>query len=128
MFCNFNLIDDSTYRCSNCGVTLYSTDGDPPIFICKHSSYKETDEPMPSFVEKLKNFASATVDHIKTGAKMASDKTISERYSVCSSCEFFNEGSCAKCGCPVFAQKRFVSKLSWAEQSCPVGKWGPEST
>jgi hypothetical protein len=28
----------------------------------------------------------------------------------------------------VVREKRFVSKLAWADSSCPVGKWGPEST
>jgi hypothetical protein len=29
------------------------------------------------------------------------------------------------CGCPVVREKAFVSKLSWAGEKCPVGKWGP---
>lgn len=83
---------------------------------------------MPSFLDRIKNFAKATVDHISSGAKLASDDAIEQRYNTCKKCDFFINETCSQCGCPIFAAKKYVSKLSWAEQECPIGKWKKEET
>ena len=126
MFCEFNTIDGSLYTCQNCGISLYSVDGASPIFVCKSYTHKTIKESTPSFIDKIKNFVKSTQEHIQSGAKLASDQTIAKRYSTCQTCEFFIKQSCSKCGCPIFANKKYISKLSWAEQSCPANKWGPE--
>lgn len=128
MFCEFSTQDGGLYICNKCGLKLFSSDGNAPIFICKYHTSQMQKEPIPSFVERIKNFAKATADHLGNGCKLASDDTISQRYSTCQNCEFFIKQSCSKCGCPIFANKKYISKLSWAEQSCPVNKWGPETT
>lgn len=128
MFCEFETNDGLLYICNKCGISLYSTDGQPPIFVCKSHTSQMIKESTPSFIDKIKNFVQATKEHIKSGAKLADDKTIEQRYSTCQTCEFFIKQSCSKCGCPIFANKKYISKLSWAEQGCPVNKWGPEIT
>lgn len=30
------------------------------------------------------------------------------------------------CGCNVNRKKVFLNKLAWADQECPLGKWGKE--
>jgi hypothetical protein len=80
----------------------------------------------PSFLTKIKNFAIASVKHIKAGMPMASDEEILRRHDICMGCEFFKNNSCTKCGCPIVRNKQYVSKLSWADSECPVGKWGKE--
>jgi hypothetical protein len=82
----------------------------------------------PSFLTKVKNFAVASVKHVAAGAPMASDAEIIRRHDICMACEFFKDNACQKCGCPVVRAKQFLSKLSWAGESCPVGKWGPVSS
>lgn len=126
MFCKFVKLDDNHYQCSVCDLVLYSLDGNPPNFICNKSL--QNNEDLPSFLEKVKNFALASVGHIKSGMKLASNDTIISRFNECKKCEFYKDESCSKCGCPVFAHKKYISKLSWSEQECPVGKWGPETT
>jgi hypothetical protein len=78
-----------------------------------------------TFLSKAKAFALASAKHVSAGARLASDEQISHRYSICLACEFLENNACNKCGCPVNRTKRYVSKLSWASESCPVGKWGP---
>jgi hypothetical protein len=78
----------------------------------------------PSFLTKVKNFAASAVQHVKEGMPMCSDEEIIRRHDICLGCEFFKENACIKCGCPVMRAKGYVSKLSWADQECPVGKWG----
>jgi hypothetical protein len=81
----------------------------------------------PSFLTKVKNFAVASAKHVAAGMPMASDEEIIRRHDICTGCEFFKDNACQKCGCPVVRAKQYVSKLSWADSECPVGKWGKET-
>jgi hypothetical protein len=81
----------------------------------------------PSFLTKVRNFAVASAKHVAAGAPMASDEEIIRRHDICLGCEFLKDNACTKCGCPVVRAKQYVSKLSWADSECPVGKWGPVS-
>ena len=78
----------------------------------------------PGFLEKLRNFATAAVDHVAAGMPMASDEEIIRRHDICLGCEFLQDNACTQCGCPVARVRGYVSKLSWADSECPVGKWG----
>lgn len=80
-----------------------------------------------SWLTKARNFATATAKHIAAGMPTASDEEILRRWTICQGCEFLKNDACSKCGCPVARDRKFVSKLAWADQSCPVGKWGPAS-
>jgi hypothetical protein len=78
----------------------------------------------PSFLEKVRNFASAAVSHVAAGMPMASDEEIIRRHDICLTCEHLQNDACQLCGCPVSRVAGYVSKLSWADQTCPAGKWG----
>jgi hypothetical protein len=80
-----------------------------------------------SWLQKAKNFAVATAKHVAAGMPTASDEEILERWTICQGCEFLKNDACSKCGCPVSRDRKFVSKLAWADQSCPEGKWGPQN-
>ena len=79
----------------------------------------------PSFFEKVGNFASSAAKHIAAGAPRCTDEEVAARHAICVGCEYFDGKSCTKCGCPVSRERAYISKLSWAGESCPVGKWGP---
>lgn len=83
----------------------------------------------PSLAKKAVNFVSSAAKHVAAGAPLASEEEVARRFAICQSCEFYDGKACEKCGCPVVREKKFLSKLSWANESCPVGKWGksPES-
>ena len=83
--------------------------------------------PELSIVQKAKNFAASAARHIAAGAPQASEEEVARRFAICEQCEHFDGKACRQCGCPVVKQKKFLSKLSWANESCPVGKWGPVS-
>lgn len=78
----------------------------------------------PSFLTKVRNFASAAVQHVAAGMPMASDAEIIRRHDICLGCEHLQNDACNLCGCPVSRVAGYVSKLSWADQECPAGKWG----
>jgi hypothetical protein len=80
----------------------------------------------PGFLEKVKNFAAAATGHVAAGMPMATDEEIIRRHDICLGCEHLQNNACTQCGCPVSRVRGYVSKLSWADQECPVGKWGKE--
>jgi hypothetical protein len=85
----------------------------------------------PRFLKKLANFTRAALSHALAGAPTCSDEQIRERLTICRGCEHFipdsdnpEIGECSQCGCPASDRlPKFVSKLAWADQECPVGKW-----
>lgn len=79
------------------------------------------------FLQKVRNFAVAAAQHVAAGMPTATDEEILRRHDICLGCEFFEDNACSKCGCPISRDRKFVSKLAWADQSCPVGKWGPQA-
>lgn len=125
LFCNFITSDNIQFECTNCGIQIHSDtiQIEPPKFICS-KPLKRVEGQEVSFVQKLKNFAKATAEHVANGLPMCSEDEIIRRHNICLGCEFFKDDTCSKCGCPLVRTKQFASKLSWADQECPVGKWG----
>jgi hypothetical protein len=78
-----------------------------------------------TLAQKAANFAASTAKHVAAGMPMASAEEIDRRFAICQGCELYDGKACRKCGCPIVREKQFISKLAWAGQSCPVGKWGP---
>ena len=119
-------------RCHERGYTfeevracIVSEDGDNIVVDETHASYPRVPKPGVSIMQKAVNFATATAQHIAAGSPVASDEEIASRFAICQGCEHYDGKACSKCGCPVVREKAYLSKLSWADQSCPVGKWGP---
>lgn len=78
----------------------------------------------PSVIAKARNFAAAAAQHVAAGMPQCSDEERERRFAICQQCEHYDGSACSKCGCPIVRQKAYISKLSWADQECPVGKWG----
>lgn len=123
-FCNFISKDFKYFECVNCGRKIRSEHEQDtmPIFLCDKALKRSEDG--PGFAQKVKNFAQASIEHMLKGMPMCSDEQIIERHNICLGCEYFKDDTCTKCGCPLIRNKQFVSKLAWADQECPVGKWG----
>lgn len=75
----------------------------------------------PGIAAKILNLAGAVVQHVAAGAPTLSDEQTAERLAICRGCENFDVGraGCRLCGC------NMQIKANWAEQACPIGKWGP---
>lgn len=119
-------------RCRERGYTLDEVracivreDGDTITVDETHASYPREPKVGVSMVRKAVNFAAAAARHLAAGAPMASEEEVARRFAICQGCEHYNGKSCNKCGCPVNRERAYMSKLSWSDQSCPVGKWGP---
>lgn len=56
-----------------------------------------------------------------------SQEQIDSRMDICKQCPFFQNNSCLQCGCALSRDRNYKNKLYFADQSCPIGKWGPIS-
>jgi hypothetical protein len=122
MKCEFVTFDGMHFKCKNCGVQLRFTEyqHSAPVFVCKNNLKSTTEL---GFLQKIKNFAKATLTHLLLGSPMCDDNTIKLRYNICKQCEHFSNNSCKLCGCPLKQQRNYISKLAWADQKCPIEKW-----
>lgn len=125
IFCEFATEDNLNFQCVNCGMKIRAetVQESQPVFICRKPLTRNINDE-PGFAKKLQNFAKATAQHIAAGMPMCSEEQIIARHNICLQCEYFKDDTCSKCGCPLIRNKQFVSKLAWADQECPVGKWG----
>jgi hypothetical protein len=120
-------------RCRERGYTLdgvraciVSQDGDA-ITVDETSPAYPRAKPGPGLLRKAGNFAAAAARHVAAGMPQTSDAERERRFSICQGCEFYDGSACSKCGCDVVREARFLSKLSWAGESCPEGKWSAET-
>jgi len=92
-----------------------------------HPDFPKTVVSGPSIGQKVANLAISAANHIASGMPQATQEQINTRFTICQSCEHFTGNACGLCGCPIIQEKRFLSKLSWANESCPATppKWGP---
>jgi hypothetical protein len=76
-------------------------------------------------LKQIYNFTIAIIQHIRYGAKKSSIYEIKHRYSICLSCEMMSKtnNQCLECGCYISNKKKFMNKLAWKDQKCPLGKW-----
>lgn len=98
--CEFITRDNKVFKCVNCGLTIeaYEIQMDTPIFVCSKKKIIE-------------------------GQNLCTQEQIEERHRICENCEFFQDTTCTKCGCPLNRRRVFSNKLSKKDESCPIGKW-----
>lgn len=77
------------------------------------------------FLIRVKTFLKSLFWHIYSGSPKSTQEEIIYRYSICLSCNDFNnqKQQCNICGCAINKRKIFMNKLAWADQECPAGKW-----
>lgn len=91
-----------------------------------------TEQSIPGAARRFRNFTLASIRHVFAGLPTCTQEQIDERHSICMACELYRPdkdnpevGVCShsSCGCGVSRQDKFVSKLAWSDQPCPLGKW-----
>lgn len=113
--CDF-VRDGEVWLCLHCGRRVTVPGASAPVAVCKASL---------TLLQKAANFATSAAKHIAAGAPRCTQEQVDARFAICQGCQFFDGRACTKCGCPVVRERQFVSKLSWANEKCPAGKWGP---
>jgi hypothetical protein len=110
------------------GITLHTI---PPFDRAAYMRHRQqqsqpAQQPQPSLLQKAANFAAAAAQHVAAGAPMASQAEVQRRHDICTACPHFDGKACGLCGCPVARERKWLSKLSWADQKCPDDppRWG----
>lgn len=87
---------------------------------------------LPPFGKRLANFSRAAITHLLNGCPTCTQEQIDQRVTICRKCPLYRPdtdnpevGSCthAKCGCGITREVKFLSKVGWLDQACPLGKW-----
>lgn len=146
-YCELKWHDEESniVECVNCHRIRKSTVSDLSKIrlICGNTAYKTPIEQgtsilvepndVPPLFTRLTNFSKSAIKHVAAGNPTCTVEEIEERHAICKSCEWYrkktnkpNEGICGHiaCGCNLSAENIFLNKLAWADQECPVHKWG----
>lgn len=87
---------------------------------------------VPPLYKRLANFTVAAIAHELRGAPTCSQEQIDQRLAICQACPLFkpsqddrSKGVCTheKCGCSAGREAKYLNKLAWADQQCPLGNW-----
>lgn len=70
-------------------------------------------------------FLRAWTLHLLRGSPATPEHARAARLAICQTCPEYDGRKCKKCGCGIKTTKAWLDKLGWADQSCPIGKWGP---
>lgn len=94
--------------------------------------------PEPSLITKAANFTAAAILHAVHGSPQCTQEQINERLAICQHCpgdekapqgywkpskEDPNVGYCLNCGCSAGMEQKYLNKLGWADQECPIKAW-----
>lgn len=78
------------------------------------------------FLIRLKTFIKSLFWHIYSGSPKSTQLEIYSRHNICINCDSYNKTKkqCDVCGCSINNKRIFMNKLAWADQECPLNKWG----
>jgi uncharacterized paraquat-inducible protein A len=113
-------------KLTNVSVSYHKTPSNSNLPLVESNQKKQIPQqapPLPTVAQMAKNLASSIVDNVKHkisgGTLKSTSETITSRFKVCMSCEFYNQSKdrCTKCGC------KMKVKTGLSASKCPIGKW-----
>src|SRR5690606_35244819 len=111
------------HKCSDCGLVVKV----PAKSNCRaHKQEKK----LPSFAKRVENFSKAVTQDVSGGMKRCTPEQVEERHKICKGCELYKKmsedrGYCTHddCGCNISSEEKYLNKLYWASQECPLKNW-----
>ena len=71
--------------------------------------------------------AKEAAKHAANGFPKCTQSQVSERFAICLLCEHYTGdeggGECLLCECNCNGDVKFLNKLAWRDQVCPLLKW-----
>lgn len=127
LVCEARRIDGVVVRMPNRIIKADGTEANPtPVKEPRRIAPKRT------MAQKAATFARSAAKHVAAGMPQVTDEQVAERFAICQACPHYipqseGRGECSKCGCGIKAVGvgAGISKLRWADQSCPIGRWKP---
>lgn len=127
VYCSFDteVWADDLYHCKNCGRASQFYIHDEGVKDLKLSCSFNGVTKAPKLLKRVANFTLAGIKHIVSGFPTCSQEQIDSRFALCSACNWFNGEICThkNCGCEITNEQKYLSKLAWKSESCPIGKW-----
>lgn len=77
-------------------------------------------------IRRIITFFKSLFFHVYAGFPKSTQSQILDRFFICQQCEMYDSKleQCLMCGCNINKKKIFMNKLAWADQKCPLDKWG----
>lgn len=112
------------WTCPNCGKNLKIDANRKALCVCG-TRYTPN---MPTLPARLWHFTYALYRHVINGMPTCTEEQIQGRLDVCKECPLYTGTHCSheSCGCNINGMSKFLNKLAWADQVCPIGLWGVE--
>ena len=131
MKCKFIKYDNTLFMCNECGYITTLENADRVCVYVFQPQYQG-----PDLLQKIKNFTRAATGHLANGNPTVTEEQLKRRLEICKSCVLFKPlqdglgGTCMhnSCGCSIKDTLDYMNKIAWADQECPVSKWGKETT
>lgn len=144
-------LNNGIAKCSVCGWSIQTKETEAwrvrrecrPVIKKEHNPKKkqkkikvkfEKPEP-PPLTTRLKNFSKSAIEHALKGSPTCTQEQIDARLAICKECPLYRPsdnnpdvGVCTHetCGCNLNKERIYLNKLAWADQACPIKKWGAE--
>jgi len=125
MLCEW-IKEGNKYKCKHCGFITTKEN------VRKNCLALMPKTKRPGIIKRTGNFAKAATQHMLHGQPKCTQEEINRRFEICKTneCGFFEKqgdrGFCKhrSCGCNINLEEIYLNKLAWADQECPIGKWG----
>ena len=79
---------------------------------------------------RASKLARESARYVAGGMKKCSQEQVDSRFTVCAGCEYYtpsddivDSGECELCECNCNRDVKFLNKLAWKCQTCPLLKW-----
>jgi hypothetical protein len=128
--CIFKPNPSGGYTCENCGLTLPRGDIKANCKATLNDLPPNTES--PSLLQRAWNFGKAAINHVLAGNPVVPEEVMKARLDICRSCPLFKPnhnqvgGVCthSSCGCNIQDNLDYLNKIAWADQECPIKRWG----
>ncbi len=78
-------------------------------------------------LRRAARLAREAASHASKGFPRCSQEQVDSRFKLCSGCEYYEgdeeKGVCSLCECNCNKEVKFLNKLAWKDQVCPILKW-----
>lgn len=126
MWCVFQATDDpQVHQCARCGFVAAPTRFPPEKVRRQCQMTAVLAVRAPKFADRVRSYREARERWIAAGRPVRTTEEMARLHEICTACEHFSGASCKLCGCAIHPSRKWLNKLSWATEHCPLdeAKW-----
>lgn len=120
-YCDFRHTLKGRMKCRRCGYIV-------PQHIAERAQgniVRECRGPIrfPDVLSRLASFGKAVWRRVRRWGDNRTEAEVAAIFAICEECPHLTDRGCAKCGCRVSRESKWLNKLRWRSEHCPIGKW-----